>query len=405
MAFIRGVYIQDGTNLDAAGRLKVTESSNFISALFQYNLNPLLIETGNSGTGVAPSYSITSRLGALSCTAGTGTSWAQTFQYYPITAGKSTQFVIDGIIGAAVANVTVDIGAFDAFGGILFRQNGTTGLEIIHRSSVTGSIVENVYSQSNWNLDKMDGTGSASALDITKLTSIVIDIQFISRARVGFIVDGLLFYAHQIDFSNTLSGATFDYQAYPLQALITSTSSGSTKTSYIKGMFVNAEVGYKDNFAFTTSSPEGTVTAANGSRTHLISLRPKTSFNGITNRTYFSIDTANILVTGNNPVYWELCVGSTFSVAPTFTDVNTTYSALEYGTGGTLSTAGLVISSGYVSSSNQVKDTLGIKREFALPISLDRSGNQRAFGTLSLIVTGIGGTSASRATFDMTEIR
>jgi len=42
-----------------------------------------------------------------------------------------------------------------------------------------------------------------------------------------------------------------------------------------------------------------------------------------------------MIVTGNSPVYWELCIGATFSVAPTWADVNTASSAFEYGKGGT----------------------------------------------------------------------
>ncbi len=45
-----------------------------------------------SGTGVAPTWSSSTRMTALSCTAGTGSSALQSFQYSPYQPGRS-QFI------------------------------------------------------------------------------------------------------------------------------------------------------------------------------------------------------------------------------------------------------------------------------------------------------------------------
>ena len=117
------------------------------------------------------------------------------------------------------------------------------------------------------------------------------------------------------------------------------------------------------------------------------------------------LTSVEIFVTGNTPIFWELCVGSTFSVAPTFASVNATYSAYQHGTGGTLTAGTLAIASGYVAATTQNKTAVSREISARYPITLDRAGAVRAFGTLSLLVTGIGGTSATRASLNFTETR
>jgi hypothetical protein len=155
-----------------------------------------------------------------------------------------------------------------------------------------------------------------------------------------------------------------------------------------------------------TFAQEGTATAGNGTRTHILSLRPNTTFNSISNRARFELESVDVLVTGNAPVYWELCVGQAISGTTAFTDVNGTYSTMEYNTAGTISgSPTIVIAAGYVAASAQTKSAAGKSITNRYPITLDAAGAVRALGTLTLIITGIGGTSATRATFNWREVR
>ena len=64
---------------------------------------------------------------------------------------------------------------FDANNGIFFEDTGT-GYQIVRRTYVTGSAVDNVVAQSSWNGDKLDGTGeSGYTLDPTKATIMFMD--------------------------------------------------------------------------------------------------------------------------------------------------------------------------------------------------------------------------------------
>lgn len=150
---------------------------------------------------------------------------------------------------------------------------------------------------------------------------------------------------------------------------------------------------------------EGAVTAASGARTHLLSVRPKTTFNGITNRTEVSLVGVDLVVTGSSPVMWELCIGQALA-APTYADVNTTYSAMESVSAATLSgSPGLVAARGYCTASAQVKGAVESSIRSKYPITLNAAGAQRDMGTVTLLVTGLGGTSACRGSIQWFEAR
>lgn len=402
------VGIADGANLDAFSRLRVSNPTGLFEVQSQYDEEPLLLELGATGTGVTPAHDANARMKTLSCTAGTGTSYIQSYQYFPYQPGKSQLIETTFVIGAAVAAAVVDVGYFDANNGIFFRQDGTTGLAVVRRTKTSGSVVDNAVVQSSWNIDKLDGTGkSGITLDITKSQIFAIDLQFLGMGRVRcyFDIGGQLIPFHEfLNANTTLAVPYMQTASLPVQMLITATSTASTKNSYFKCAAVLSEGG-TDGFGYRINTPEATVTAASGADTHIVSVRPKTTFNSQTNRQEFVLKDLNIIVTGNSPVSWKLCIGSTFSVNPTWADVNATYSGFEYGTGGTLSGAGLVIAGGYISSSAQSKGAFDQELSAKYPICLDRAGAVRANGTLSLLVYGIGGTSACRAMIGFEEIR
>lgn len=404
------ISLSDSPNFDSFSRLRVSEPESLFSVQCQYNSSSLIMESGATGTGVTPSHNADSRMVLLSATAGTGTCFMQSFRYFPYQPGKSQLVFITGLLDAAVANAVVDVGYFDAANGIIYRQNGTSGIQFIRRTSTSGSVVNNAVNQSEWNLDKLDGTGeSGKTIDPTKVFILVMDLQYLAmgRVRIGFDIGGVIIYAHQFDNANILTVPYMQTATLPVCMLLTATATGSTKNCYFKCASVNSEGGLSDDFAFSFSTPETTVTASSGARTHLVSIRPKTTFNSIANRETFILEYLNILVTGTNPVFWELCIGQAITGA-SYADVNATYSAFEYGTGTISGSPTVVIESGYapgsgLGTSPSTPTTRLIADRY--PITLDRAGAVRALGTLSLIVTGIGGTSATRASINFREIR
>jgi len=401
----------DSARFDAFSRLRVSQPTNLFSVSCQYGAATVQMERGNTGTGVIPTHNANTRLVALSCTAGSGTSYMQSFQYIPYQPGKSQEIAVTFVIGTAVAGAVFEAGYFDSLNGIFFRQNGTSGLQIVRRSSTSGSPVDVAVSQSSWNVDKLDGTGASGiTLDITKCQILFIDLQFLGmgRVRVGFDINGVIVYAHEFLNANILDVNYMQSGTLPIQILLTATATATTKTAYFKCAAVHAEGGFEEDRAYQFTTPQATATAGDATRTHILSIRPKTTYNGIVNRESMILGPIEQLVTGNYPIFWELCTGVTFSVEPTWADVNTASSGFEYGINGTysgLGTGAIVIASGYIPATNQVRGSVGSAVNSKYPCSLDRAGAVRANGTYTLLVTAIGGGSATRASFNYREIR
>ncbi len=93
--------------------------------------------------------------------------------------------------------------------------------------------------------------------------------------------------------------------------------------------------------------------------------------------------------------------------AITWADTNTTFSGVEHTTAATFTnlTNGLVIQSGYVPATSQTKGSIEVQLPIQFPLTLDRAGANRNLGTLTLLVTGLGGASACNASMVLYEVR
>jgi hypothetical protein len=255
----------------------------------------------------------------------------------------------------------------------------------------------------------LDGTGSSGkTLNITKDQILYIDFQalYVGRVRFGFVIDGNLIICHEFLNANAFTSPYIETANLPIFVGMFSNGGTVTRNIYFNCSSVISNGGVDETVGYEFSSPDISVTAGNGTATHMISIRPNTTFNSITNRTKFAEIELDFLVTGNSSVFWRLCLGQSFSVAPTYTDFNTTYSAHEYGTGGTLSgSPTIVIDSGYIPATSQNKGVISQGKLERYPITLDRAGAVRSLGTLTVLVTGIGGTSATRCSVKIKEIR
>lgn len=124
-----------------------------------------------------------------------------TNRYHYYLPGSSNNIVMTMSCGDSgkVGN-TRRWGAFDEQDGMFFALIGTSPAVVI-RSSTTGSVVENVVLQANWNVDKLDGTGPSSyTLDVTKINVWWFDYQWLGAGRVRFGVyhpDGSRLVCHQ----------------------------------------------------------------------------------------------------------------------------------------------------------------------------------------------------------------
>jgi hypothetical protein len=287
--------------------------------------------------------------------------------------------------------------------GVALESNGTGYQVTLYSDTDEG---DQTVLRANWD-DPLDGTGASGiTLQVSKGVIFFLDLQslYYGRVRCCVDIDGVATCFHEFKNANVLAKPYIQTANLPISAGMTCTGTVST-TMEFTCCSVLSEGGQEDIGGFHFAA-EGTVTAGNGAQTHILSVRPKTTFNSITNRSKFVFENLEILVTGNSPVKWDLCLGQAISGTTTFNNVNATYSAFEYNTAGTISgSPTLIIDSGYVASSASTKGTTNSSSPMKYPITLDAAGAVRSMGTLTLLVTGIGGTSACRAVMNWKELR
>lgn len=396
------VSYADTPNLDAFSRLRVSQPLGIFDCQFTYDLQPLLYEQIVSGAGATITHDTTNRMALMtfSSTPTGGEAFMQSYDYFRYQPGKSQLVFVTFNMVAGVTDVLKFAGYSDGVNGFEFQMNGTTPQVQILSASSAGN---QTAVQSSWNLDKLDGTGpSGITLDISKTQILVVNFQalYVGRVVFGFDIDGVIVYCHEFKNANIQLNPYIQTANLPIRCGMTCIGTVSTSMNFICSS-VSSEGG-RDHVPTYTFTANASVTAANGTDTYLMSIRPKTTFNSFTNRIKFNLISLSFSVTGNNNVYWKLCLGQALTT-PSYTDVNSTYSSYEFDTAGTLSgSAAIIIDAGYATSGKVATTSVPTVR---YPITLDSAGANRNLGTLCLIVQGAGGNSAMSAQLIFSEER
>ncbi len=103
------------------------------------------------------------------------------------------------------ANNTRRWGYYDANNGIFWELAGTE-FRVVLRSSTSGSVVDTVVAQADWNGDKLDGAGQSKMdIDLSKANFFFIDFAWLGVGAVRFGVlaqDGSRWIAHTFENPN-----------------------------------------------------------------------------------------------------------------------------------------------------------------------------------------------------------
>jgi hypothetical protein len=405
---IQNVSFTDSANFDAFSRLRISNPLTLFNSQLTYDLCPLLFEQIITGSGANIIHNSVNRCADITFTStpSGGKSIMQSFEYLPYQPGKSQLIFITFNFNEAIDKVTKFAGYSDGINGIEFQLKGTEKQFHLYSSTSQGNLTK---LQSEWNLDKLDGTGKSGInLDISKVQILVIDLQalYAGRVRVGFDINGVIVYAHEFLHSNSITPPYLAYASLPVRCGMTCTDT-STTSMYFLCSAVISEGGGDDvsQFGYTFQQMSGSTNVLT-SDTHILTLRPKLLFSGLTNRSRVSFIDVEIYNGGNQPVQWDLVVGQALSGTTTFNDVSALYSSTEFNTAGTLSGAYAVkIDGGWVPASGSVKTVTNTAINSRYPITLDASGNHRVLGTITLIMKSLSGTQACRGAIKFREIR
>jgi hypothetical protein len=310
---------------------------------------------------------------------------------------KSQTIVFTTNFGGSSPDVIKRSGYFSPSDGLFFMLSGSSFGTVVRNSS-GGSIVDTFVSQSNWNLDKMDGTGtSGKVLNITCSQIYWIDFEWLGtgRVRYGIVQGGLITYVHELSNINSLPQSSPVYMASPNQPIrheiINSGSIPSSLTQICSA--VMSEGGISNSGVVRTYDSIGTgISLGNTVYSAVLAIRLKSSNISCT------VIPAAISVLGNggtNLGYWSLLLNPTTNSPFSFSDIRD--SSLQSATGSAAATIineGTKIASGYfianVGTSLQFDNLTtigssldGTRDVLVLAIENISGGTQLVFGSLT----------------------
>ena len=364
------------TNSDAFGRLRVSSPFTLFDSSHRY------VDNGhwNEATTAGGSSSFNADAGLLDMTVTTASGaevlreTKRVFNYQP---GKSLLFISSVNFNEAKTNLRQRIGYFGAENGLYLEQEGTSEPKFVKRSSVTGSLVNTEISQSNWNVDSLNGTGpSGLTLDLTKVQIIWFDFEWLGSGtvRCGFILNGAYIHCHSFQHANITEGTYMTTASLPQRVEITNldtTESSSTLKQIctavlseggyeIRGTAVSAKLPINSPRDLTVISTQYPV----------ISLRLKSNrLDGIA-----ILDSLNVLgITNNSNYCWEIVQGGVTTGgswvsadADSLVEYNITATGYSLGDGE-------ILAAGYSVGSNQGSSVSVLDRANLFEYQLERN--------------------------------
>jgi hypothetical protein len=263
-----------GTNLDAFGRLRVSNPFTLFDSQNRYidgDQFSNITATGGNVVYVANESSFN-----LNVSTASGSSvirQSKTVQAYQ--PGKSLLIMNTFAMATLKANCRQRVGYFTADNGIYFEAVGTT-LNLVIRSSTTGSVVEERIPQASWNGDPLNGAGASGiTLDPTLTQIFWCDVEWlgVGNVRTGFVINGQFIVCHTFQHANQPGNTTVYMTTATLNPRYEITNTGATSSvSTMKqicstvisegGFAPSTKLGYATNNTVATRiSSANTVTA------------------------------------------------------------------------------------------------------------------------------------------------
>ena len=344
---------------DAFGRLRISEAFTLGDYKHTYGIDPNFRDTLVNGGTITH---ITNQAAARLTTSNNASSSAihQTKMYHNYMPGKSQLIKTTVNFYNPTANVTKRTGYFDANNGIFFEQTGDGTLSFVIRTDTSGTPSDaRKVIQTDWNIDKCDGTGNSGFnLSISNTQIFFTDFQWlgVGRVRCGFVHNGQTIVAHEFYNSNFLPTVYMSNPNLPIRCEIRNT--GTTTGAYFDQICatVISEGGYVESgidFSVNSGTTAQSITTGNGVYP-ILAIRLKNNFRNYPNRVIVRSGNINVYAE-DYPAYWSLIKLSGLS---NITLANSTWvsaasdSAIEYNLSANNFTGGDKIDGGIVGTTS-----------------------------------------------------
>ena len=394
---------------DAFGRLRTSSPLTLFDSSHRYSDNSLwsTLTGGTTTTSASAVFNQNQGLVDLKVNALSGSKlYRETTKVFAYQPGKSLQILNTFTFNPAKSGLRQRVGYYGNDNGIYLELDDST-LYIVERSSVTGVVSSTRIAQSQWNVDRLDGTGpSGITLDITKAQIMFMDIEWLGlgTVRTGFVINGQFIPCHYFHHANIISTTYITTASLPLRYEIENKSATSS-SSVLKQVCstVISEGGYELRGlqqAVGTAITAPKALAVAGTLYPVVTTRLKsTRLDGIV------ILTALSIMGVDTGIYnWQVIAsGVTTGGSGTWVSASSA-SSVEYKLDATGITGGRVLASGFLTSNAQGATSIDILKEALFKFQLERNYFTGEAYELTLVVTASTATELVYGSMDWEEI-
>jgi len=390
---------------DAFGRLRTSMPLTLFDSSHRYADNG----KWSTATGVNSTATFSSGEGLMNLTVDTTSGAFVTRETNTVSSyqpGKSLQILNTFVMAPADENLRQRSGYFGADNGIYFEVSGNVEPCFVELSSVGGSLSATRVYQSEWEYDKLDGTGkSGFVLNPAKAQIFWTDIEWLGlgTVRTGFVINGQLIHCHSFDHANLITSTYMTTASLPLRVEIENldTTSASSTLKQVCSTVIS-EGGYDlKGSQVNIGTPIGSIydLAVVSTNYPVVSIRLKsTRLDAIVILSALSV----LGITNNARYKWQVVMGGT-TTGGTWTSAGAD-SAVEYNLTGTSFTGGRIMAGGYTAGSNQGVSSIDISKEELFKFQLERNSLTSTPFELTLTVATDNAGADVFASLDFEEI-
>lgn len=223
--------LEDSITGDLFGRTKISQPTTLFDSSHVYQDYGEFADSTN-GAGASVNYLTNQSSATLNVGTVSGEyvyrESRKVFTYQP---GKSLQVLQTFAFNPAKPNLRQRAGYFSSQNGFYLEQDGAN-IYLVKRSYVSGLVVDTRTPQSEWNRDKLDGTGpSGITLDLSKSQILFSEYEWLGVGSVimGFVINGNPITVHQFDNANVNTSVYMTTATLPVRYEIENT--GTTASS------------------------------------------------------------------------------------------------------------------------------------------------------------------------------
>lgn len=363
---IMGVTINpDAATHDAFARMRVSNPETVFDSKQIHDSQPLFWDSAVTGSATETYTKVEASTKLAVAASSADTALRQTLRRFNYQPGKSQLVFMTSTLkssGSSGAGLVRGFGFGDDDNGFFLVDDEGT-INLVRRTNYTATAVDNAVDQASWNLDTFDGNGdSGITLDFTKAQILLLDMEWlgVGRVRMGFVIDGIPYYAHQFVWANSGSGVYMSTPNLPIRYWIENDSNYASSAEIEHICCSVMSEGGTQAIGMTRSALGATVSATSSAIFYAaIGIRLKST------NLDASIDIKKLSLLATSPndnCRWYLCLNPTLTLG-TLTYNDQTDSSVQIATGGgtqqyTSPNLGHILDAGLFSTSTPFSDVV-----------------------------------------------